>query len=149
MATTDLTVGSHCITAFYSGDVNYSAAASQTPVSIEVLQATSTPTLTAATTVASTTLTAKVVVTSPGNPPFVGTVAFYDGFTLLGTEPVVNGVATLSVLAQARGVHSFGAVSPEMGNSPRARRRWSSRRPTRRSTTWLATYSTASRPTCS
>ena len=35
-------------------------------------------------------LTATVVVTSPGNPPVVGTVAFYDGTTLLGTEPVVE-----------------------------------------------------------
>ena len=55
-------------------------------------------------------LTANVVVTSPGNPPVVGTVAFYDGTTLLGTEPVANGVATLNVLALAAGVHHFSAV---------------------------------------
>ena len=110
LATTDLTVGSHIITAVYSGDANYSAATSQTPVSVQVVPATSTTTLTAATTVQGTKLTANVVVTSPGNPPVVGTVAFYDGTALLGTEPVVDGVATLNVASLAPGMHSFGAV---------------------------------------
>ena len=110
LATTGLTVGSHIITAVYSGDANYSAATSQTPVSVQVVPATSTTTLTAATTVQGTKLTANVVVTSPGNPPVVGTVAFYDGTTLLGTEPVVDGVATLDVASLAPGMHSFGAV---------------------------------------
>ena len=88
LATSDLSIGGHIITAVYSGDANYASATSETPVSVSVAPATSSTTLTAATTAAGTTLTANVVVTSPGNPPVVGTVAFYDGTTLLGTEPV-------------------------------------------------------------
>ena len=67
-------------------------------------------TLTASTTAQGTMLTANVVVTSPGNPPIVGTVSFYDGGTLLGTVPVSNGVATLNVGTLSPGSHSFSAV---------------------------------------
>src|SRR5208337_3189598 len=56
------------------------------------------------------TLIANVVVTSSGNPPVVGSVSFYDGGTLLGTEPVSNGVATLNVATLSPGMHSFNAV---------------------------------------
>ncbi|MGP0070165.1 MAG: beta strand repeat-containing protein [Isosphaeraceae bacterium] len=110
LATSDLSIGGHIITAVYSGDANYASATSETPVSVSVAPATSSTTLTAATTAAGTTLTANVVVTSPGNPPVVGTVAFYDGTTLLGTEPVVDGVATLNATSMAAGMHSFTAV---------------------------------------
>ena len=55
-------------------------------------------------------LIANVVVTSPGNPPIVGSVSFYDGTTLLGTEPVSNGVATLSAGSLSPGSHSFSTV---------------------------------------
>ena len=110
LATTELSVGSHIVTAVYSGDANYSSATSQAPVSVQVVAATSSTTLTAATSVQGTTLTANVVVTSPGNPPVVGTVAFYNGTALLGTAPVVNGVATLNVASLTPGMHNFSAV---------------------------------------
>ena len=110
LSTSSLSVGNHIITAVYSGDARYSAATVETPVSVEVVAAVTSTTLTASTTAQGTTLIANVVVTSPGNPPVVGSVSFYDGSTLLGTEPVSNGVATLSVGALAPGSHSFSAV---------------------------------------
>ena len=150
LATTELTVGGHIITAVYSGDANYSTATSETPVSVQVAQATSTTILTAATTVQGTTLTATVVITSPGSPPIVGTVAFYDGSTLLGTEPVANGVASLNVTSLATRHALLRRRLHGRWNEPRrARRRWSSPPPTRRSRRWSATDSTPSPPTCS
>jgi hypothetical protein len=120
LATTDLAVGSQIITAVYSGDANYSSATSQTPVSVQVVPATSTTMLSATTTVQGTTLTANVVVTSPGNPPVVGSVAFYDGSTLLGTEPVANGAATLDVTSLAPGIHSFVAIFTGEGTTSKS-----------------------------
>ena len=110
LSTSSLSVGNHIITAVYSGDANYSTASTEYSVSVQVVAAVTSTTLTASTTAQGTTLIANVVVTSPGNPPVVGSVSFYDGSTLLGTEPVSNGVATLSVGALAPGSHSFSAV---------------------------------------
>ena len=107
LSTSSLSVGDHIITAVYSGDANYSTASTESPVSIQVIPAVTSVTLTASTTAQGTTLTANVVVTSPGNPPIVGTVSFYDGSTLLGTVPVSNGVATLNVGSLSAGSHSF------------------------------------------
>ena len=78
-------MGSRIIKAVYSGDINYASATSETPVSIKVAPATTSTILAAATTPQRTTLTARVVVASPGNPPIVGTVSFYDNGTLLGS----------------------------------------------------------------
>jgi hypothetical protein len=72
-------------------------------------------TLSASTSSQGTTLTAIVVVTSPGNPPIVGTVSFYDGDTLLATEPVSSGIATLNLGALSPGSHSFRAVFSAIG----------------------------------
>jgi len=110
LSTSSLSVGNHIITAVYSGDARYSAATVETPVSVEVVAAVTSTTLTASTTAQGTTLAAKLVVTSPGNPPIVGTVSFYDGSTLLGTVPVSNGVAILNVGSLSPGSHSFRAV---------------------------------------
>ena len=57
-----------------------------------------------------TTLTAAVVATTPGNPPIDGTVAFYDGATLLGTVPVNAGTATLNIGTLPAGTHIFSAA---------------------------------------
>ncbi len=98
------------ITAVYSGDARYSAATVETPVSVEVVAAVTSVALTTPTSSQGTTLTANVVVTSQGNPSIVGTVSFYDGTTLLGTEPVSNGVAILNVGSLSPGSHSFRTV---------------------------------------
>ena len=128
LSTSLLAVGDHIITAVYSGDADYPTASVEVPVAVEVIHAVTSTTLTALTSSVGTTLTANIAVTSPGNPPIVGTVSFYDGGTLLGTEPVLNGVATLTVSPLSTGVHSFSAVFFGGGLSPRASRRLSYRR---------------------
>src|SRR5208337_3892636 len=110
LLTSSLSVGSHIITAVYSGNAQYSAASTEVPVSVQVVPAVTSVALTASTTAQGTTLTAKVVVTSPGNPRIVGTVSFYDGSTLLGTAPVSNGVAILNAGSLPPGSHSFSSV---------------------------------------
>ncbi len=104
-----LSVGNHIIKAVYSGDANYSTASTESSVSVQVVPAVTRVTLSASTRPQGTTLTAAVVVTTPGNPPIVGTVSFYDGGTLLGTVPVSNGVASLNVGVLSPGTYTFSA----------------------------------------
>ena len=92
------------------GDAHYSPATSETQASVQVLRAVTDTTLTATPSSLGTLLTATVVVVSPGDPPVVGTVAFYDGSTLLGTVPVSGGIAALTVSSLTPGLHSFSAV---------------------------------------
>ena len=117
MPTTKLGVGRHIITAIYSGDVHYASATSETPVSVLVAPATTATTLSSTTTPQGTTLTARVVVTSPGDPPIVGTVSFYEGSTLLATVPVIDGVATDDLGVLPSGAHSFSAIFTGNGTS--------------------------------
>ena len=106
-----LTVGVHTIKAVYSGDANYDGATTETPVSVNVVQATTSTTLSSVPSAAGTLLTAHVVVTSPGSPPLSGQVTFYDGNTTVGSAPLIDGVASLNVTGLAPGVHSFTAES--------------------------------------
>ncbi len=110
LSTSSLTIGSHTLTAVYSGDANYITASTDIPVSVEVVPAATSIALTASTVAQGTMITANVVATSPGNPPIVGAVSFYEPGALIGTVPVANGVATLSVGWLPAGSHSFSAV---------------------------------------
>ncbi|MGA2705248.1 MAG: Ig-like domain-containing protein, partial [Isosphaeraceae bacterium] len=110
LPTSSLSMGKHIITAVYSGDANYSTASTESSVSVQVVPAVTSVTLIASTTPQGTTLTAAVVVTSPGNPPAVGTVTFYDPGTPLGTVTVSNGVASLNVGVLSPGTYTFSAV---------------------------------------
>ena len=107
---TGLTVGTHTYTAQYPGDTNYSALAFGS-VTVTVTGATvaTTTTLTAPTAGTyggATTLSAAVAGTG-GTPS--GTVAFYDGTTLLGSPTLASGAASASYLL-AGGSHSLTAV---------------------------------------
>ena len=51
-----------------------------------------------------------IVDTASGSPINGGTVSFYDGTTLLGVVPVVNGVAVFNYSALAPGTHTLSAV---------------------------------------
>jgi len=110
LTTSALAAGNHVIRAVYSGDANFAASSSSTLVSVLVLQATSSVALTVAVSGSSATLTANVIATSPGQPVLVGNVLFYDGDTLVGTRPLVDGVATLGPAGLSAGSHSFRAV---------------------------------------
>jgi hypothetical protein len=117
LSTSSLTAGDHVITAVYSGDANYAGATSVTPLSLQVAPATTSTTLSESTGPMGTILTATVVVTSPGNPPVVGTVSFYNGTILLGTAPVTDGVATLDVGTLTPGTQTLSASFAGSGTS--------------------------------
>jgi hypothetical protein len=110
ITTNALPVGQNTVTAVYSGDSNYSSAVTEQPVSVEVEQAQTKTTLGLITTATETVLTASVIVTTPGDPPLTGSIAFYDGTTLLATVPVVNGSASYTLGALSPGLHTFSAV---------------------------------------
>jgi autotransporter-associated beta strand protein len=109
-STSTLGVGQHLVRAVYLGNTYYSGASTEFPVEVLVTPAQTSTSLGVTTTPESTTLIANVVVTSGGDPAITGTVAFYDGNTLLGTVPLVNGVATLTIGALSPGVHTLSAV---------------------------------------
>ncbi|MGA5822264.1 Ig-like domain-containing protein, partial [Kitasatospora sp. NPDC094028] len=108
--TTDLAVGTHALTAVYSGDTAFNGSTS--PVDTQTVN-------TADTTTALTSLPdpsvfgqAKVLtatVTSVDGIP-TGTVSFFDGATLLGTGTVVAGVATFTTTDLGVGTHALTAV---------------------------------------
>jgi large repetitive protein len=110
LLTSSLAVGKHNVTAVYSGDDNYTTASTDIPVSVQVAPAATSLRLSASAAAEGTMLTANVVVTSPGNPPVAGFVSFYEPGTLIGTVPVSNGVASLSVGWLPKGSHAFSAV---------------------------------------
>ena len=51
------------------------------------------------------TLTATVTGDAPS-----GVVTFYDGTTVIGTAPIINGVATLTFTATTAGAHNYSAA---------------------------------------
>jgi hypothetical protein len=110
LSTSPLAVGSHDITAVYSGDANYSSSTTASSLSIQVAQAVTTLTLAVSNTSRETTLSATVVATSPGTPTVVGSVDFYEGDTLIGTEPVSKGVATLTIAPPSPGGQTVRAI---------------------------------------
>ena len=116
LRTTSLGLGTHSITATYSGDGNYSTSTTATPVNQVVSQAGSQTTFTMSpnpsTIGQAVTLTATVVSLSPGatvSP--TGTVQFFNGATSLGTVPVNSaGVATRTTTAMPLGTPSITAT---------------------------------------
>jgi trimeric autotransporter adhesin len=116
-STSTLSGGSHSLTASYGGDSNDAPSVSP-PVTVSVARLTTTTALTAAPNPAvagqSVTLTATV---SPGNP--TGTVSFFDGANLLGSNPVASGVATFATSTLSTGSHSLTAsYSGDTNNAP-------------------------------
>lgn len=107
LTTTGLSVGTHSLTAVYSGDADN--AASTSPVLPQTVNATATTiTLTSSPNPSSSgqSLTLMAVVSPPGS----GTVTFQDGSTILGTAPLNGGTATLTAAALSIGIHTLTAV---------------------------------------
>jgi hypothetical protein len=111
--TSNLAVGSHSITAVYSGDPNFttstSAALTQT-----VKQA-STTTSVASSANPSTygeavTFAATISPVSPARGTPTGTATFYDGSTTLGTATLSGGIAGFTISSLAVGTHSIKVV---------------------------------------
>jgi hypothetical protein len=103
--------GTATASASYPGDANYMA--SSNSANFTIAQAGTTTSLNASSSSVTpgqvVTLTAQVVSVTSGTP--TGSVAFYDGTTLLGTEPLIAGTATLSTSSLTDGtVNSLNAV---------------------------------------
>ena len=110
----ELSVGSHSVTAFYSGDGNFASSDdSGSPLSQTVGQDSTTTTLSSSASPAlsgsSITFTATVAANSSGNIP-TGTVEFWDGTTDLGPGTLSGGVATLTTSALSAGDHTISAI---------------------------------------
>ncbi|HVI06756.1 MAG TPA: FG-GAP-like repeat-containing protein [Candidatus Binatia bacterium] len=109
-STSTLAVGSHSITATYSGDSNFVGSVSAS-FSQAVQQAGTTVGLNAPATAnvnQSVTFTATVSPQTSGTP--TGTVTFMDGSTQIGSGSLTAGVATFSTSSLAAGAHSITAV---------------------------------------
>jgi hypothetical protein len=106
--TNGLTLGSHSMTAVYSGDTQDAAATS--PVLVQVVKQASSVLLSAtpepATVAMTVTMTATVTVPTG---TATGTVAFFDGANQVGTSNLSAGVATYATAALTPGIHSLTA----------------------------------------
>lgn len=104
-----LSVGSHSITAKYSGDT-LNTAATSAPLTEQVSAHASTTSLAASPNPAQSGQAVSLVATVTGAAP-TGTVSFYDGAALLGSSPVNgSGQATFSTGSLSAGAHSLTAV---------------------------------------
>jgi hypothetical protein len=111
-----LAVGSHTITANYSGDTSFMASTGDDSAAPQVVDKASTTTAvdstpnpsTAGTTV---TFTASVTATSPGAGTPTGTVNFLEGTTTLASSVTLNGSdqATFTISSLAAGSHTITA----------------------------------------
>ncbi len=113
-STSGLGVGSHSITAVYSGDGNDSGSTS-TAVSVTIGKISSTTALSASST--TLTLGQSVTFTASVTPAAAtGSVQFLDGATMLATASVANGSVTFSTSSLAVGSRSITAVYNGDGN---------------------------------
>lgn len=111
--TSALTVGSHAITATYSGDTNFNSSTSATLTQV-VNKANTTTNLISAPNPAvigqSVTFTATVTAVAPGSGTATGTVTFKDGTTTIGTGTCSGGQATFTTSSLPVGNRSITAV---------------------------------------
>ena len=106
-ASVSFTVGSHSVTAVYSGDANFNGA-----TSAAVSQLATTTTATAVSADLSNSIYGQAVrLTAAVTPaPTGGTVQFLDGSTTLGTVALQGGAASLSVSTLSVGSHAISAM---------------------------------------
>ncbi len=113
--TSSLTTGSHIITAEYGGDSGYNAAnSSQLTQTVNK----GTPALPPPAVSAPTLASGSSETISETIPTGVtGPVTFYDGSTVIGTAPIVNGVASITVTLSTVGTDSITASTPADANN--------------------------------
>jgi hypothetical protein len=113
VSTSSLAPGAHSITAVYAGDTDHSGSTS-VPLTETILGLTAT-TLGAGSNPAAVntplTLTATVTATSAGGLAPAGTVVFYDGASVIGTQTVsAGGIAAMTTSTLTIGTHALSAV---------------------------------------
>jgi hypothetical protein len=108
-----MAVGGHSITASYNGSGGFTAsgpAAAAVSVSPDATTAVVRSSVSSPVYGQAVTLTARVKAASPGAGTPTGTVRFYDGTMLLGSVPLVNGVAVLKTTALSVGGNAITVV---------------------------------------
>jgi uncharacterized repeat protein (TIGR01451 family) len=111
--TSALTVGSHTVTATYSGNANYNASSGQASQMVSPAGTTTkvTSSVNPSTAGQQVNFTAAVSVTAPGSGTPTGTVSFTDGgATLCSPTLPANGTATCSTSTLAAGSHTITAA---------------------------------------
>ncbi|RPE37315.1 YVTN family beta-propeller protein [Streptomyces sp. Ag109_O5-1] len=114
LSVSNLSVGSHALTAAYGGDTSYNGSTS--PIDTQTVNAADTTTALTSSPDPSVfgetkVLTATVTPVAPGTGVPTGTVTFFDGMTSLGTGTLDgSGVATLSVSNLSVGTHPLTAA---------------------------------------
>ncbi len=116
-----LSIGTHSITASYSGDGNFTTSATTTALSQVVNQDTTKTTVVSSANPSlfglSVTFTATVSANAPGSGTPTGSVTFMDGTTNLGTATLSGGSASFTTTsALAIGSHKITAVYGGDGN---------------------------------
>jgi len=108
-STSTLAIGSHNISAQYSGDSNNTAA---TSAAVTVSMGKATPTLSLASSAATLNEQAPLTLTATlaGGASPTGTVSFMDGASTLGTVPLSGPSASLTLSTLAVGSHNLSAV---------------------------------------
>jgi large repetitive protein len=112
VTTSTLTVGSHAITAQYSGDSVFPAASVSMGQVVNRVQSTLTlaASATQVTSIQTVTLTAQVGPKPPaGVPAPTGQILFSDGGTLLGSGTLSAGAASITTSTLSVGTHQFSA----------------------------------------
>jgi hypothetical protein len=111
--TTTLTVGTHPVTAVYSGDTNYNTATSTVDnqvVNKATLGQNGLANITLVSSPNPSNFGQSVIFTATVQTGVTGTVQFMDGTTLLGTGTISGTTATLSTATLAAGTHPVTAV---------------------------------------
>ena len=119
-STTSLAVGSHAITAVYTGDASFAGSTSATAVTQVVNKAATTTNVVSSLNPSafgqSVTFTATVSASGPGAGAATGGVNFMDGTTSLGSGTLTFGTATFTTSTLAIGSHNITAVYNGDGN---------------------------------
>src|SRR5262249_41851286 len=113
LALKTLSVGSHTITAVYSGDTNFiTSTTAAPPPQTENDEVSTTATREKEPSVwgQSVTFTTTVKAVAPGSGTPTGSVTYWDGSTSLGTATLSSGKATLAIKTLSVGPHTITAV---------------------------------------
>jgi hypothetical protein len=110
------TLGSHSLTAVYSGDASNGTVTSIACATQAVEPATIALTSSVNPAVVKQTITFTATVASPGPAP-TGSVQFFSGTTLLGKSTITNGIATLPASFATAGTYPITAVYSGDGNT--------------------------------
>ena len=115
--TASLAVGSHPVSASYSGDATYAASTSvASTVTVLGVSTTTTLGISAGSVIGGGSVTLTGTVASAAGAPGTGTVTFLNGTATLGTAAVTNGVATFTLTNLTVGAYSITASFGASGN---------------------------------